>query len=51
MRADSDGTVGVMEVAASSRVIVTVRIVLDEGVARLAVREREEVVVMVARTK
>lgn len=53
MRADSDETVGVMEdVATSSRVIVTVRIECegDDG-TMLSVKEREDVVVMIARTK
>ena len=53
MRTDSDETEGVMEdVAASARVIVTVRIPFEEDGARLSVKEREEeVVVMIARTK
>lgn len=52
MRTDSDDTVDEMEdAAASSRVIVTVSIVFEEDGAKLSVKEREGVVVMVARTK
>lgn len=52
IRADSDDTVGVREdVTASSRVSVTVSIVFEEDGAKLSVKEREAVVVMVARTK